>query len=204
MLGITSIVPIVKGAFDLRQFVNELMKFRQELDYDKEFIKTSCEIVYNDGNVNQFVYSLNTLMIYSGVPCEMQTNVYEINNIYNDSKKVPVTISCDELENTFLSKETATSEEKLEETTDENILEVFEKKFEEIIQMIKHIPSDKLDSALNILIKKTYFIDMRIRNRLYKEVKDVQEHVDSLKTNQQEISEKESLRKTVQIFLDKK
>lgn len=187
-------------AIDLRKFIQELFNFRQHLPYDKDYIKTTCDLIAINSRVNHFVFSLNAFMIYSGFLCDQQTNVYEFEKLHKDSGEKIKPIINTKLEEQLFNKciETDAS------MPNENIMEAFKSKFDELFGMIKLIPTENLDEALTVLMKKTYALDMKIRNRLYSENEVVKKRMDDLKTNQVKISEKEKVRKTIQLFLGKK
>lgn len=77
-------------------------------------------------------------------------------------------------------------------------------KLEEVIKLIPKIPSEKLDIALSLVLKKTYAMDKKIRDRMYRELTDMKEQVEELKMNRHRVQERENATKKVQIFLGRK
>lgn len=77
-------------------------------------------------------------------------------------------------------------------------------KLEEAIKLIPKIPSEKLDIALSLVLKKTYAMDKKIRDRMYGELTDVKARVKELKMNRQRVQEQENAIKKVRIFLGRK
>lgn len=77
-------------------------------------------------------------------------------------------------------------------------------KLEEVIKLIPKIPSEKLDIALSLVLKKTYAMDKKIRDRMYRELTDMKEQVEELKMNRRQVQERENATKKVRIFLGRK
>lgn len=77
-------------------------------------------------------------------------------------------------------------------------------KLEEAVNLIPKIPSEKLDIALSLVLKKTYIMDKKIRNRMYGELTDVKAQVNELKINRHKVQEREDATKKVRIFLGRK
>ena len=64
--------------------------------------------------------------------------------------------------------------------------------------------SEKLDIALSLVLKKTYAMDKKIRDRMYGELTDVKARVKELKMNRHQVQEQENAIKKVRIFLGRK
>lgn len=90
------------------------------------------------------------------------------------------------------------------EIVEEDVYDVMKHKLEEVIKLIPKIPSEKLDIALSLVLKKTYVMDKKIRNRMYGELTDVKAQVKELKMNRQQVQEQEDATKRVRIFLGRK
>lgn len=94
--------------------------------------------------------------------------------------------------------------DKQTETIVDDAFEELKSKLEEAVRLIPEVPTDKLDLALSLVLKKTYFMDKKIRNRMYRELIEVKEQVDELRMSRHQIKEKEEVTKKVRIFLGRK
>lgn len=90
------------------------------------------------------------------------------------------------------------------EFVEEDVYDVMKYKLEEVIKLIPKIPSEKLDIALSLVLKKTYTMDKKIRDRMYDELTDVKAQVKELKMNRQRVQEQENAIRKVRIFLGRK
>ena len=81
---------------------------------------------------------------------------------------------------------------------------LIEHKLEEAVKLVQYIPSEKLDIALSLVLKKTYIMDKNIRNRMHKELVDVKEQVNNHRMRRIQVKEKEDSMKKVRIFLGRK
>lgn len=90
------------------------------------------------------------------------------------------------------------------EFVEEDVYDKMNHKLEEVIKLIPKIPSEKLDIALSLVLKKTYAMDKKIRDRMYGELTDVKARVKELKMNRHQDQEQEKAIKKVRIFLGRK
>ena len=86
----------------------------------------------------------------------------------------------------------------------EDVFDELKHKLEEAVKLVQYIPSEKLDIALSLVLKKTYIMDKNIRNRMHKELVDVKEQVNDHRMRRIQVKEKEDSMKKVRIFLGRK
>ena len=96
------------------------------------------------------------------------------------------------------------TDKQTETDINEDVFDELKHKLEEAVKLVQYIPSEKLDIALSLVLKKTYIMDKNIRNRMYKELVDVKEQVNDLRMSRIQVKEKEDNMKKVRIFLGRK
>ena len=227
------IIPGVNMHIDLGQFMNELMKLRCGNEYDKAYLKQVMNTIVSHAMSLYFINAINTFILAYGFMPSHQLSVIEFNHIYsllNDQViGTPETLSTmnNEVEVTPNIIEANINENKQANTVPEPSLSCFhsipvrhadkqtetivddafeelKSKLEEAVRLIPEVPTDKLDLALSLVLKKTYFMDKKIRNRMYRELIEVKEQVDELRMSRHQIKEKEEVTKKVRIFLGRK
>lgn len=228
------IIPGVNMSIDLGQFMCELIKFRSGDVYDKAFLHQVVSLVVDHSMSVYFINALNSFMMAYGLTSSYQLSVLEFNHIYNyfnDSNKpiAGMTIaSRDSTPGTTVNiptevhakeetgkMDSITFETRISDSAGfnvrpaqtyqpEDVYNEMEDKLEEVIKLIPKIPSEKLDIALSLVLKKTYAMDKKIRDRMYRELTDMKEQVEELKMNRRQVQERENATKKVRIFLGRK
>lgn len=203
------IIPGVNMSIDLGQFMCELIKFRGGDAYDKAFLHQAVSLVVDHSMSVYFINALNSFMMTYGLTTLLHLSVLEFNHIYiyfNDS--TTGTTEVHEMDSatfeTRISDSASFNIRPAQTYQPEDVYDEMEDKLEEVIKLIPKIPSEKLDIALSLVLKKTYVMDKKIRDRMYEELTDVKAQVEELKMNRQQVQEQENATKKVQIFLGRK
>lgn len=180
------IIPGVNMSIDLGQFMCELMHFRGGNAYDKAFLHQAVSLVVDHSMTVYFINALNFFMMTYGLAPSYQLSALEFDYIYNHFND---------------STAGTTTSDKSVQTYQPIEFDEMKHKLDEVIDLIPKIPSEKLDLALSLVLKKTYAMDKKIRDRMYGEITDVKERVNELKMNRQQVQEQEDATKKVRIFL---
>lgn len=186
------IIPGVNMSIDLGQFMCELMHFRGGNAYDKAFLHQAVSLVVDHSMTVYFINALNFFMMAYGLAPSYHLSALEFDHIYNHFNDS--------------TTETTSSESNIMvnqpiEFVEEDVCDEMKHRLDEVIDLIPKIPSEKLDLALSLVLKKTYAMDKKIRDRMYGEITDVKARVNELKMNRQQVQEQEDATRKVRIFL---